>query len=66
VIDDPSALAREVVEGWDVVPNALRLTLDAVVADPEVAPSWEVAARRYKASCASGARTIVRLPTACR
>ena len=41
-IDDPAALRRalgsEVAEAWDVSAKALRLTRDAVVADPEVAP----------------------------
>jgi hypothetical protein len=44
-IDDPAALGRafgsEVAEAWDVSPKALRLTRDAVVADPEVAPRRE-------------------------
>lgn len=44
-IDDPPALRRafgsEVAEAWDVSPKALRLTRDAVVADPEVAPRLE-------------------------
>jgi hypothetical protein len=44
-IDDPAALRRafssEVAEAWDVSPKALRLTRDAVVADPEVAPRRE-------------------------
>ncbi len=38
-IDDPPALGRalgcEVAEGWDVFPDALRRTRDAVAADPQ-------------------------------
>lgn len=44
-IDDPAALRRalgsEVAEAWDVSPKALRLTRDAVGADPGVAPRRE-------------------------
>ncbi len=44
-IDDPPALGRsrgcDVAEAWDVFPKALRLTRDAVVADPDLTPRWE-------------------------